>query len=141
MLVNKLRYGENPHQSGAFYSKDNFDELEKLNGKELTYNNYNDIYFGLDIINSLPKGIGTTIIKHANPSEYQSIIDNYLALNKLLTCDPISAFGGVIVCNYKINYETAKEIYKNFFEVVVAKNFTTDALSILRKKELTNYKK
>ena len=67
-LISKLRYGENPHQSGALYTRGNFSELEKLSGKELSYNNYNDIYFGLDIINSLPKGVGTTIIKHANPS-------------------------------------------------------------------------
>ena len=51
-----------------FTLRNNLNELEKLNGKELSYNNYNDIYYGLDIINSLPKGIGTTIIKHANPS-------------------------------------------------------------------------
>ena len=135
LLVNNLRYGENPHQSGALYSKDNFDELEKLNGKELTYNNYNDIYFGLDIVNSLPKGIGTTIIKHANPSGVSINKRQLLSFKQAFNCDPVSAFGGVIVCNYKINYETAKEIYKNFFEVVVAKNFTTDALSILRKKK------
>ena len=67
-LVGELRYGENPHQLGAFYSRNNLNELEKLNGKELSYNNYNDIYYGLDIVNNLPKGIGTIIIKHANPS-------------------------------------------------------------------------
>ena len=135
LLVNRLRYGENPHQTGALYSKDHFDELEKLNGKELSYNNYNDIYFGLDIINSLPKGIGTTIIKHANPSGVSINKRQLFSFKQAFNCDPISAFGGVIVCNYKINYETAMEIYKNFFEVVVAKNFTSDALSVLRKKK------
>ena len=135
LLVNRLRYGENPHQTGAIYSKDHFDELEKLNGKELSYNNYNDIYFGLDIINSLPKGIGTTIIKHANPSGVSINKRQLFSFKQAFNCDPISAFGGVIVCNYKINYETAMEIYKNFFEVVVAKNFTSDALSVLRKKK------
>ena len=135
LLVNRLRYGENPHQTGALYSKDHFDELEKLNGKELSYNNYNDIYFGLDIINSLPKGIGTTIIKHANPSGVSINKRQLFSFKQAFNCDPISAFGGVIVCNYKINYETAMEIYKNFFEVVVAKNFTSDALSVLKKKK------
>ena len=134
-LVNKLRYGENPHQSGAFYSRGNFNELEKLNGKELSYNNYNDIYYGLDIVNSLPKGIGTIIIKHANPSGVSINKKQLFSFKQAFNCDPISAFGGVIICNYKINYETAKEINKKFFEVVVAKDFNRKALSILKKKK------
>ena len=134
-LVNKLRYGENPHQSGAFYSRGNFNELEKLNGKELSYNNYNDIYYGLDIVNSLPKGIGTIIIKHANPSGVSINKKQLFSFKQAFNCDPISAFGGVIICNYKINYETAKEINKKFFEVVVAKDFNHKALSILKKKK------
>ena len=134
-LVNKLRYGENPHQSGAFYSRGNFNELEKLNGKELSYNNYNDIYYGLDIVNSLPKGTGTIIIKHANPSGVSINKKQLFSFKQAFNCDPISAFGGVIICNYKINYETAKEINKKFFEVVVAKDFNHKALSILKKKK------
>ncbi len=134
-LIGKLRYGENPHQSGALYSRENFTELEKLNGKELSYNNYNDIYFGLDIINSLPKGIGTTIIKHANPSGVSIDKNQFSSFKQAFNCDPISAFGGVIICNYKIKLETAKEINNKFFEVVVAKDFDTKALSILKKKK------
>tara|TARA_B100001057_G_scaffold271283_1_gene271492 strand:+ start:2496 stop:4034 length:1539 start_codon:yes stop_codon:yes gene_type:complete len=134
-LVSKLRYGENPHQSGALYSRENFNELEKLNGKELSYNNYNDIYFGLDIINSLPKGIGTTIIKHANPSGVSIDKNQLYGFKQAFNCDPISAFGGVIICNYKIKYETAKEISDKFFEVVVAKGFDSKALSILKEKK------
>ena len=134
-LLSKLRYGENPHQSGAFYSGDNFNELEKLNGKELSYNNYNDIYYGLDIINSLPKGVGTTIIKHANPSGVSIDKNQLFSFKQAFNCDPISAFGGVIICNYKINYETAKEINNKFFEVIVAKDFDAKALSILKKKK------
>ena len=134
-LVSKLRYGENPHQLGAFYSRDNENELEKLNGKELSYNNYNDIYYGLDIVNSLPKGIGTIIIKHANPSGVSINKKKLLSFKQAFNCDPISAFGGVIICNYEVNYETAKEINKKFFEVVVAKDFNNKALSILKKKK------
>ncbi len=134
-LVNKLRYGENPHQLGAIYSRNNLNELEKLNGKELSYNNYNDIYYGLDIINSLPKGIGTIIIKHANPSGVSINKKQLFSFKQAFNCDPISAFGGVIICNYKINYETAKEINKKFFEVIVAKGFDSKALSILKKKK------
>ena len=134
-LISKMRYGENPHQYGALYSQDEFDHLEKLNGKELSYNNYNDIYYGLDIANSLPKGIGTTIIKHANPSGVSIDKKQLLSFKQAFNCDPISAFGGVIICNYKINYRTAKEINKKFFEVVVAKDFDTKALSILKRKK------
>ena len=141
-LISKLRYGENPHQSGALYSGENFNELEKLNGKELSYNNYNDIYFGLDIINSLPKGIGTTIIKHANPSGVSIDKNQILSFKQAFNCDPISAFGGVIICNYKIRSETAREISNKFFEVIVARDFDDKALSILRKKKkLENYQK
>ena len=133
-LVGKLRYGENPHQSAAIYSSEEFNDLEKLNGKELSYNNYNDIYFGLDIINSLPKGIGTTIIKHANPSGVSIDKNQFFSFKQAFNCDPISAFGGVIICNYKIKSETAREISNKFFEVVVAKDFDKKALSILKKK-------
>ena len=134
-LISKLRYGENPHQSGALYSRKNFNELEKLNGKELSYNNYNDIYFGLDIINSLPKGIGTTIIKHASPSGVSIDKNQFSSFKQAFNCDPTSAFGGVIICNYKIMSETAKEISNKFFEVVVASDFDSKALSILKKKK------
>ena len=134
-LIGKLRYGENPHQSGALYSRESFTELEKLNGKELSYNNYNDIYFGLDIVNSLPKGIGTTIIKHANPSGVSIDKNQFSSFKQAFNCDPISAFGGVIICNYKIKLETAREINNKFFEVVVAKDFDSKALSILKKKK------
>ena len=61
-LVQNLRYGENPHQSGAIYSFDNSKTLIQLNGKQLSYNNYNDIFYGLEISKSLPKQIGTVII-------------------------------------------------------------------------------
>ena len=134
-LINKMRYGENPHQSGALYSQDNFNHLEKLNGKELSYNNYNDIYYGLDIANSLPKGVGTTIIKHANPSGVSIDKKQLLSFKQAFNCDPVSAFGGVIICNYKISSETAREINKKFFEVIVAKDFDAKALSILKRKK------
>jgi len=135
LLVNKLRYGENPHQLGAIYSRDNLNGLEKLNGKELSYNNYNDIYYGLDIVNSLPKGVGTVIIKHANPSGVSINKKQLFSFKQAFNCDPISAFGGVIICNYEINYRTAQEINKKFFEVIVAKGFDYKALSILKKKK------
>ncbi len=134
-LISNLRYGENPHQNAALYSQNNLIDLEKLNGKELSYNNYNDIYSGLEIARNLPNGIGTTIIKHANPSGVSIDKKQLFSFKKAYNCDPISAFGGVIICNYKMKVETAKEINKKFFEVVVAKDFDDKALSILKKKK------
>ncbi len=134
-LISNLRYGENPHQNAALYSQNNLIDLEKLNGKELSYNNYNDIYSGLEITRNLPNGIGTTIIKHANPSGVSIDKKQLSSFKKAFNCDPISAFGGVIICNYKMKVETANEINKNFFEVVVAKDFDDKALSILKGKK------
>ena len=67
-LIEKLRYGENSHQEASIYSFSDTTGLKQISGKKLSYNNYNDIYYGLDILNTLPKGVGTIIIKHANPS-------------------------------------------------------------------------
>ena len=103
--------------------------------KELSYNNYNDIYSGLEIARNLPNGIGTTIIKHANPSGVSIDKKQLFSFKKAFNCDPISAFGGVIICNYKMKVETANEINKKFFEVVVAKDFDDKALSILKRKK------
>ena len=66
-LITKLRYGENPHQQGSLYKIIDELNLEKLHGKSLSYNNYNDIHSGLSIINTFKKNVGTVIIKHANP--------------------------------------------------------------------------
>ena len=88
----------------------------------------------------MPKGVGTIIIKHANPSGISIDKKQLSSFNQAFNCDPVSAFGGIIICNYKVKYETAKEINKKFFEVVVAKDFDGKALSILKKKiwELLN---
>ena len=67
-MIEKLRYGENPHQESAIYSQDHNFRLNKIHGKKLSYNNYNDIYAALTISRSLPKNTGTVIVKHANPS-------------------------------------------------------------------------
>ena len=66
-LIEKLRYGENPHQESAIYSQNNFLKIKQLHGKQLSYNNYNDIFAALKISKSLPKNTGTVIIKHTNP--------------------------------------------------------------------------
>ena len=66
-LVETLRYGENPHQQSAIYSKNNLMKINQIHGKQLSYNNYNDIFSALTISKSLPRNKGTVIVKHANP--------------------------------------------------------------------------
>ena len=134
-LVENLRYGENPHQQAAVYSKTNSLNLDQIHGKQLSYNNYNDIFSALTISKSLPSNTGTVIIKHANPCGV-SIHKNALESYKLaLACDPISAFGGIIACNYKINKTLAKELKNIFLEVIIANGFDREALNILKNKK------
>ena len=134
-IVEKLRYGENPHQEGAIYSNKHSLHIKKLNGKQLSYNNYNDISAALTISKSLPKNIGTVIVKHANPSGI-SINKNKIQSFKLaLGSDPISAFGGIVSCNFKINKMLAIELNKIFFEVVIGNGIDKDALKILKMKK------
>ena len=134
-LIQQLRYGENPHQEAAIYSNRNNLKIKQLNGKQLSYNNYNDIFSALMISKSLPKNIGTVIVKHSNPCGV-SISKNRLKSYKLaLKCDPISAFGGIVSCNFKINREVAIELNKIFLEVVIGNEIENEALKILKKKK------
>jgi len=134
-LIEKLRYGENPHQNAALYSGLNDFSLKKIHGKSLSFNNYNDIFYGLSISKLLKKNTGTVIIKHANPSGVSESKDQIKSFNSAFNCDPISAFGGVISCNYEINKKLANKINNFFFEVIVAEGFKKDALKILKKKK------
>jgi phosphoribosylaminoimidazolecarboxamide formyltransferase/IMP cyclohydrolase len=134
-LIEKLRYGENPHQQAAVYSKTQNLNIKQINGKQLSYNNYNDIFSALTISKSLPKNSGTVIIKHANPCGV-SINKNSLKSYQLaLACDPVSAFGGIVSCNYKVNKILALELNNIFLEVVIANGFDPEALKILKKKK------
>tara|TARA_A100001011_G_scaffold100885_1_gene106255 strand:+ start:2737 stop:4284 length:1548 start_codon:yes stop_codon:yes gene_type:complete len=136
--ISQLRYGENPHQKSSIYinslKNDNIN-LKQLGGKELSYNNYNDIFAGLDVLFSSLKKPTTVIIKHANPcgvSTNKSAVQSFLNAQ---ASDPISAFGGIVACNYRINNRIALEISKTFFEVILAKGFDKNALRILKKKK------
>ena len=136
--LKELRYGENPHQKGSIYVNDYNDkqlDFTQLHGKELSYNNYNDIFASLEILNSLKKKPGTVIIKHANPcgvSEHKNPLDSF---KNAFASDPVSAFGGVIACNFRITGKVALEISKNFLEVILARGFEKDALILLKKKK------
>ncbi len=134
-LISKLRYGENPHQKGAIYSKTNRLSLNQIHGKKLSYNNYNDIFSALTISKTLPKKIGTVIIKHANPCGVSINKNNLKSYQMALASDPISAFGGIVSCNFKINSSIASELNKIFLEVIIANGFNKDALKILKKKK------
>ena len=136
--INQLRYGENPHQKSSIYinSLKNDDiNFQQLSGKDLSFNNYNDIFAGLDILFSNLKAPSTVIIKHANPCGVSSNKSAFQSLLNAQASDPISAFGGIVACNYKINRRIALEISKTFFEVILAKGFDKNALRILKKKK------
>ena len=134
-LVEKLRYGENPHQTSAIYSQTQNDVVKKIHGKDLSYNNYNDIFSALTISKSFPKNTGTVIVKHANPCGVSLVKDKLKSYKSALACDPISAFGGIISCNFKITEGISKEINKVFFEVIIANGFEKNALRILKSKK------
>ena len=133
--VEDLRYGENPHQKAAIYSSGPQTNFRQLSGKKLSYNNYNDIYAALNISKSLPKNRGTVIIKHSNPCGV-SIEKNKIKSFKLaFDCDPISSFGGIVCCNFKIKKLMAVELNKTFFEIVISNGIEKKALKILKKKK------
>jgi len=134
-LIEKLRYGENPQQHAAIYSKNQRLNIKQIHGKQLSYNNYNDIFSALNISKSLPKNSGTVIVKHANPCGV-SINKNSLKSYQLaLACDPVSAFGGIVSCNYRVNRALAMVLNNIFLEVVIANGFDSEALKVLKKKK------
>ena len=144
-LIETPRYGENPHQKSAIYSKNSSMKIRQIHGKQLSYNNYNDIFSALTISKSLPKNIGTVIVKHANPCGASINKDHLKSYKLALACDPISAFGGIVSCNFKISIKLAIELNKLFLEVIIASGFDKDALKLLKKKknlrliDATNY--
>ena len=87
--------------------------IKQISGKKLSYNNYNDIFSALLISKSLPKNIGTAIIKHANPCGVSINKNKLKSYQQALACDPISAFGGIVACNFKIKNNLALELKKN----------------------------
>ena len=134
-LIEELRYGENPHQKSAIYSKKKDSNIKKIHGKQLSYNNYNDILSALTISKSLPNNKGTVIVKHANPCGVSIHKNKIKSYQLALACDPVSAFGGIVSCNFKINKTLAIELNKKFLEVVIGNGFDDEALKILKKKK------
>lgn len=128
-----LRYGENPHQQGVFYG-DLERYFEQLHGKELSYNNLQDIEAAVSLIQDFSEPT-FAILKHNNACGCASRPTLLEAWQAALAGDPVSAFGGVLVANRPIDLETAEEINKLFFEVLIAPDFTAEALPILESKK------
>lgn len=129
----QLRYGENPHQKGIFYG-DPRQTFEKLNGKEVSYNNLLDIDASLALIDDFSE---TTfaVVKHNNACGVASRKDPMAAWTDALACDPVSAYGGIIVCNTGIDDKVASDINNIFFEIIIAPDFTERALELLKQKK------
>jgi len=128
-----LRYGENPHQSGTFYG--DLDAMfTKLNGKELSYNNLLDVDAAVNLIAEFNE---TTfvVLKHNNACGLASRPNLLDAWTAALAGDPTSAFGGVLITNKEVDLETAEEINKLFYAVLIAPSFSSDALDLLKGKE------
>ncbi len=130
-----LRYGENPHQDARFYG--NIDDMfQQLHGKEISYNNLLDIDAAVSMIADFPANVPTfAVIKHNNACGLASRPTIREAWCDALAGDPVSAFGGVLVANTEIDADTAEEVGKIFFEVIIAPAYTDDALAILQQKK------
>ena len=133
--ANPLRYGENPHQSATFYG--NFDgQFTKLNGKDVSYNNLVDIDAAVGLMAEFEDGDPAfAILKHTNACGV-AVRDSQLeAWKAALAADNVSAFGGILITNKRVELTTAQEIDKLFYEVLIAPDFTDSALELLSKKK------
>ncbi|MGH7866320.1 MAG: bifunctional phosphoribosylaminoimidazolecarboxamide formyltransferase/IMP cyclohydrolase, partial [Candidatus Dormibacteraceae bacterium] len=132
-----LRYGENPHQSAAFYrtgfKAEGLGALEQLQGDDLSFNNLQDLASGYQLVGEYSKPT-VAIIKHNNPCGLASAEELSQAYNLALECDRTSAFGGVVALNRSVDVETAEQIVKIFTEVVVAPSVEPQARSLLESK-------
>lgn len=134
-LVKTLRYGENPQQSAAWYmtSDQGLHRAQVLQGKELSYNNLLDLDAGLALAHKFADPFAV-ILKHNNPCGAASDVDSVKALEKAFAADPVSAFGGIVVCNFQLNAAHAELFSKTFVECIMAKDFDSDFLLAFAKK-------
>jgi phosphoribosylaminoimidazolecarboxamide formyltransferase / IMP cyclohydrolase len=139
-LKDKLRYGENPHQQASVYKinykNDFLSKIKQIQGKELSYNNYLDMYSAVSLSSELGEnGRSCVIVKHNNPCGC-AIAENALKSYELaLSSDPISAFGGIVSFNGEVDEKLASEITKTFYEVIIARSFNKKSLEIFEKKK------
>jgi phosphoribosylaminoimidazolecarboxamide formyltransferase / IMP cyclohydrolase len=134
--VTDLRYGENPHQGAALYRSDGggITEAEQLHGKEMSFNNYVDAEAAWNLVNDF-RECAVAIIKHTNPSGVGIGNSNQEAYSRALATDPVSAFGGIVAFNRKVDAAVAAAVNEVFTEVVIAPDFDDDALDVFRQKK------
>lgn len=137
--IQDLRYGENPHQQAAFYRKPlapngTLTTAEQLHGKELSYNNINDANAALQIVKEFDAP-AVVAVKHMNPCGVGTGENIYEAYMKAYNADPTSIFGGIVAANRTIDSDTAVRLSEIFLEIVLAPDFTSEALEILTKKK------
>lgn len=135
----EMRYGENPHQKAAFYKEirpvaGSLPSACQLHGKELSYNNISDTNGALDLLREFDEPT-VVAVKHANPCGVSSAGTILEAYQRAFEADPVSIFGGIIAANRQIDLETAQEINKIFIEIVIAPDYTEEALKVLMKKK------
>lgn len=138
--VQDMRYGENPHQSAAFYkevgnSDGMLSGIKQLHGKELSFNNINDLHGALELLKEFDEEPTVVACKHSNPCGVASGKDIHEAYVRAYNTDPVSIFGGILCANRKIDKATAEEISKIFLEIVLAPDFDDDALEVLEQKK------
>lgn len=135
-----LRYGENPHQKAVFYKEigtqftGTLAAAQQLHGKELSYNNINDTNGALDLLKEFDETC-VVAVKHANPCGVGLGSTLHEAYMKAYNADPVSIFGGIVACNRTVDKETAEEMAKIFLEIIIAPDFTPEALEVLEKKK------
>ena len=134
----QLRYGENPHQQGAFYAEimpkgNSLAEAVQLNGKQLSYNNINDANGAIELLKEFDAPT-VVAVKHTNPCGVATAENILEAYKKAYAADPVSIFGGIVAANGTVDKETAEEIVKIFLEIVIAPEFTDEALEVLKRK-------
>jgi phosphoribosylaminoimidazolecarboxamide formyltransferase/IMP cyclohydrolase len=136
-LANRLRYGENPHQSAGFYrtgeTRPGVASAQQLQGKELSYNNYADADAAFELVAEFASP-AVAIVKHANPCGAATGISLRQAWDKALACDPVSAYGGIVALNRSLDATTAEAIGRLLIEVVIAPRAEQEALSLLARR-------
>lgn len=137
--VADLRYGENPHQSAAYYvstvEQGAMKDFEQLSGKELSFNNLRDMDLCWKVVSEFKEQLACCAVKHSTPCGVSIGSTPLETYSKTFECDPISIFGGIVAMNFTVDAPTAEELNKTFLEIVMAPDFSTEALDILRKKK------
>ena len=136
----EMRYGENPHQSAAFYKEVGFDKGSiaaaiQLHGKELSYNNISDANAAIELVKEFVGEPCAVAVKHANPCGVGLGKDICEAYINAYESDPVSIYGGILALNREVDKATALEVSKNFFEIIIAPSYSKEAMEILTQKK------